>query len=224
MNCSEPSSPMPLEAEHFPPVMALTQDGLALSHARQARALTEAGARWIQLRMKAAAPDAWHATAREVVEICHAAGALCTINDSVEVALATGADGVHLGSTDEGWAEARARLGPDLILGGTVNNALDANRAAAARVLDYVGIGPFRFTRNKQRLAPVLGLAGIASLLPLLDGLPAWAIGGIRPADLPGLRRAGLAGVAVSSCLYEREQVAANHAAFVAAWTAETPS
>jgi thiamine-phosphate pyrophosphorylase len=87
-------------------------------------------------------------------------------------------------------------------------------------VLDYVGIGPLRFTATKQKLAPVLGLDGIASLLPLLGGLPAWAIGGVQPADLPALRQAGLAGVAVSSSLYVNNQVSANHAAFLAAWSA----
>lgn len=209
---------MPLDAESFSPVMALTQDGLALSHADQARALVEAGARWIQLRMKNAAPDTWFAAAKEVVAICHEGGALCTINDSVDIALATDADGVHLGSLDEAWLGARERLGPEKLLGGTVNNAVDASRAAAAQVLDYVGIGPLRFTTTKQKLAPVLGEAGIAALLPLLEGLPAWAIGGVLPADLPALRRAGLAGVAVSSSLYEHQRVAANHAALVAAW------
>jgi thiamine-phosphate pyrophosphorylase len=215
---------MPIESSYFPPVMALTQDGIALSHVGQARALTEAGAGWVQLRMKNAVPGEWLATAREVVEICHAAGALCTINDSVEIALESGADGVHLGSADEGWQSARQRLGPDRILGGTVNHAADANRAAAARVLDYVGIGPLRFTGTKQKLAPILGPAGIAALLPLLDGLPAWAIGGVVPADLPDLRRLGLAGVAVSSSLYHEQRVAANHAAFVEAWASGSPA
>jgi len=211
---------MPLDPDHFPPVMCLTMDGLPLSHADQARALMDAGAGWVQLRMKNAAPEAWLATAREVVAICHAGGALCTINDNVEIALASDADGVHLGKFDEDWVAARARLGPEKLLGGTVNNAEDARRAASAHVLDYVGIGPLRFTTTKQKLAPVLGLEGIAALLPLLDGLPAWAIGGVQPSDLPALRRAGLAGVAVSSSLYINNQVSANHAAFTAAWSA----
>jgi thiamine-phosphate pyrophosphorylase len=205
---------MPLDPDHFPPVMALTMDGLPLSHADQARALVATGGRWIQLRMKNAAPDAWLSTAREVVTICHDAGVLCTINDSVDIAIASDADGIHLGSLDEAWIAARARLSPDKILGGTVNNAEDARRAAASHVLDYVGIGPFRFTATKQKLAPVLGLEGIAALLPLLNGLPAWAIGGIQPADLPALRHAHLAGVAVSSALYANNQVAANLSAY----------
>ena len=91
--------------------------------------------------------------------------------------------------------------------------------AAETHVLDYVGIGPLRFTSTKQKLAPVLGLDGIAALLPLLGGLPAWAIGGVLPADLPALRTARLAGVAVSSSLYANNQITANHAAFAAAWS-----
>jgi len=213
---------MPLDPAHFPPVMALTLDGLPLSHADQARALVAAGAGWIQLRVKNTPPDLWLSTAREVVAICHEGGALCTINDNVDIALAAEADGVHLGQLDEDWIAARARLGPAKLLGGTVNDAGAARRAAAAHVLDYVGIGPLRFTATKQKLAPVLGLHGIATLLPFLGGLPAWAIGGVQPADLPALRQAGLAGVAVSSSLYTNNQVAANHAAFLAAWSATT--
>jgi thiamine-phosphate pyrophosphorylase len=213
---------MPLDPDHFPPVMALTMDGLALSHTGQARALVAAGAGWIQLRMKNAAPDLWLATAREVVVIGHEGGALVTINDNVEIALAADADGVHLGKLDEDWIAARARLGPDKLLGGTVNNADDARRASGSHVLDYVGIGPLRFTTTKQKLAPVLGLDGIAALLPLLDGLPAWAIGGVLPADLPALRQARLAGVAVSSSLYQNNQVAANLAAFTTAWAKQS--
>lgn len=211
---------MPLDPDHFPPVMCLTMDGLLLSHADQARALVAAGAGWIQLRMKNAATDVWLATAREVVSIGHEGGALVTINDNVEIALASDADGVHLGKLDEDWIAARARLGSEKLLGGTVNNADDARRAAGAHVLDYVGIGPFRFTATKQKLAPVLGLEGISALLPLLDGLPAWAIGGVLPADLPAVRAARLAGVAVSSSLYANTQVTANHAAFIDAWNA----
>jgi len=211
---------MPLDPDHFPPVMTLTMDGLPLSHADQARALVAAGAGWVQLRVKNTSADQWLAIAREVVAICHEGGALCTINDNVDIALASDADGVHLGSLDEDWLAARARLGTEKLLGGTVNNAEDARRAAASHVLDYVGIGPLRFTTTKQKLAPVLGLEGIAALLPLLDGLPAWAIGGVLPADLPALRRARLAGVAVSSSLYLNNEVTANHAAFTTAWSA----
>ncbi|HTB81984.1 MAG TPA: thiamine phosphate synthase [Opitutaceae bacterium] len=204
-------------AQHFP-LMCLTQDGLALSHAEQAAQLCAAGARWIQLRMKNAGPEEWLATAREVVAICRAHGALCLINDSVDIALAADAAGVHLGSLDPDWNEARRRLGPYSILGGTVNNAADADRALAARCLDYVGVGPLRFTATKQKLAPVLGLAGVRLLLARLDGLPAWVIGGVEAEDLPALRAAGAAGAAVSGALFRDGRTGENLRAFLTAW------
>jgi len=208
---------MPANRTDLPPIIALTQDGLALSHVEQTRALIAAGVSWIQLRMKTAAPDAWLATAREVVALCREAHVLCTINDNVDIALATNADGVHLGKLDEDWTAARARLGPDKLLGGTVNNAADARRAAASDVLDYAGIGPLRFTTTKQNLAPVLGLDGIAALLPLLGGLPAWVIGSVQPADLAPIRAIGAAGIAVCSPLYATDNITANYHNFTTA-------
>lgn len=205
-------------------MMCITLDGLPLSHAAQAEQLCAAGARWIQLRMKKAAPDAWLATAREVVAACRAHDAVCIINDSVEIALAAGADGVHLGSLDLDWRETRRRLGLQKILGGTANNYADAARAHAAGCLDYVGIGPLRFTVTKQKLAPVLGLTGVSELLAALGDLPAWVIGGVKPTDLPSLRAAGAAGAAVSSALFGNGRIAENLRAFHDAWAAQPVS
>jgi thiamine-phosphate pyrophosphorylase len=208
---------MPLEAAARFPLMGLTQDGLAIGHVEQARRLCAAGARWIQLRMKGAAPDHWRATAAEVAAICRAHDAVCIVNDSVEVALAAGADGVHLGREDLDWTSARRLLGPDRLIGGTVNDAAGAERARAAGCLDYVGVGPLRFTATKLKLAPVLGLAGIRELLPRLGDLPAWVIGGVEAADLPSIRAAGAAGAAVSSALFRGGRLEDNFRAFVAA-------
>lgn len=211
---------MPADLASAPPLMCLTHDELPLSHVEQTRALLDAGARWIQLRMKNAQTDRWLATAREVVAACRASGAVCIVNDNVDIALAAGAHGVHLGKLDGDWSAARARLGTEKILGGTVNDADAARRAAACGALDYVGIGPWRFTATKKNLAPVLGPEGIAPLLPLLGGIPAWVIGGIYPADLPAIRALGARGVAVSSALFPSNNVPARHAAFISAWSA----
>ncbi len=203
--------------------MAITQDGLPIDHAAQAARLCAAGARWIQLRMKHAAPGAWLATARAVVAVCHAHGALCIVNDSVDIALAAGADGVHLGKLDLAWSEARARLGSGRLLGGTVNDAADADRVRAAGCLDYVGVGPLRFTTTKQNLSPVLGLEGVRDLVARLGDLPAWVIGGVEPADLPGVRAAGAAGVAVSGALFRGGKIGESYRAFAAAWSGAAP-
>ena len=76
--------------------MCLTQDGI-VQNAEQAERLCAAGALWIQLRMKNTAPTAWLEAARQAVAVCRAHGAVCIINDSVDIALAAGADGVHVG-------------------------------------------------------------------------------------------------------------------------------
>lgn len=212
---------MPLDSRQFFPVMCLTQDRLPLSHVEQAERLCAAGARWIQLRMKEAEPAVWLATARQVVAVCRAHGALCLVNDSVDIALAAEADGVHLGRLDSDWRGARLRLGPQRILGGTVNDAADAGRALVAQCLDYAGVGPLRFTANKKNLAPVLGLGGVRKLIELLADLPAWVIGGVEAADLPALRAAGAAGAAVSGALFRDGRIEENFRTLLAAWEAQ---
>jgi thiamine-phosphate pyrophosphorylase len=202
-------------------VMCITQDGLALSHEDQAERLCEAGARWIQLRMKNVALQKWINTACAVVSICREHGAVCIVNDSVDVAIAAAADGVHLGTADENWRDARRRLGRRMLLGGTVNNEKDARRAITAGCLDYVGIGPWRHTDTKKNLAPVLGIAGVRLLVAMVDGLPAWVIGGIEPADLADVRATGATGAAVASGLFRGGRLETNFKAYAAAWAGE---
>ena len=209
---------MALDPSQRHPLMCITQSGIALGHAEQAAQLCAAGARWIQLRMKDAAPDVWLATAREVATTCRNYGAVCIINDSVDIALEVGANGAHLGRLDLEWREARRRLGPRRILGGTVNYDTDAQRARQAGCLDYVGVGPLRFTKTKKELAPLRGFDGIGTLLGLIGGLPAWAIGGVETADLPKLREIGATGAAVCSALFRGGNVAANVRSFLEAW------
>jgi thiamine-phosphate pyrophosphorylase len=211
---------MLLESHRYS-VMCITQDGLALSPEDQAERLCEAGARWIQLRMKNADHGLWLATAKAVVAVCREHGAVCIINDSVDIAIAAAADGVHLGKADENWRAARQRLGRSMLLGGTINNEADAKRAITAGCLDYVGVGPWRHTTTKQNLAPVLGPAGVRLLVAMVDGLPAWAIGGITPADLPDVRATGAAGVAVASGLSKGGRIEGNFKTYAAAWAGE---
>jgi thiamine-phosphate pyrophosphorylase len=213
---------MALDPSRRHPLMAITQNGVPLGHAEQVRRLCAAGVRWVQLRLKDAPRDAWLATAREAVAHCRAHGAVCIVNDSVEIAREAGADGVHLGRLDLDWREARRRLGPGPILGGTVNTDADARRAAEAGCLDYVGVGPLRFTRTKKELAPLRGFEGIRQLVGLLPGLPAWAIGGVEVADVAPLRALGVAGTAVCSALLRDDRIDENVGAFLAAWPASS--
>jgi thiamine-phosphate pyrophosphorylase len=199
--------------------MCLTQDGIGIAHAGQAARLCAAGARWIQLRMKGATRAAWLAEAAAAAAACRGHGAVLIVNDSVDIALESGADGVHLGGLDADWREARRRLGPNRILGGTVGSRGDALRAAASGCLDYAGVGPLRFTPTKRNLSPVLALEGVRRVIADLRGIPAWVIGGVLPADLPALRGAGAAGAAVSSRLYAGGRIEENLRAFLDAWS-----
>jgi len=209
---------MPLDPRRLFPVMCLTQDGIGLAHAEQAERLCAAGARWIQLRMKGATRAAWVAEAAAAVRACRRHGAVLVVNDSVDIALESGADGAHLGGLDGAWGEARRLLGPGRILGGTVGSASDARRAAQSGLLDYAGVGPLRFTATKRNLAPLLGLGGVRAVIAQLGGIPAWVIGGVLPGDLPGLREAGAAGAAVSSRLYRGGLIEENLREFLGAW------
>ena len=212
---------MALDPSRRFPLMCITQDGGPNPPAEQAARLCAAGARWIQLRMKDAPHPQWLATAREVVAACRAHGAVCIINDSVEIAIEAGADGAHLGQKDMDWSEARRRLGPERILGGTVNRALEAEKAVRAGCLDYVGVGPLRFTRTKKELAPLQGYDGIRNLISIVGEIPAWAIGGIELSDLPALREMGAAGAAVCSALLRNDAINENVRAFLEAWPFE---
>ncbi len=200
------------------PIMCLTQDGLPWSHVDQARRLCAGGARWIQLRMKDASASVWLATAQELGAICREFGATFIVNDALEIAIASGADGVHLGKTDLDWREARRKLGPHRILGGTINNCDDATRARQADCLDYVGVGPWKFTANKKNLAPILGREGVQRLVQELGEMPTWVIGGIESDDLAEVRATGACGVAVSSALYRAGNLEANFQRFQDAW------
>ena len=117
------------------------------------------------------------------------------------------ADGVHLGKEDMAIVEARRILGSNKIIGLTCNTMEDVRRAYAEGA-DYVGIGPYRYTETKQRLAPVLGLEGYKAIAACMQTegirLPAFAIGGIEDADIPLIRDCGIGGIAVSGSLIRK--------------------
>lgn len=181
----------------LPRLQFLTLDAAPLGHAGQVRAACEGGAGWIQLRAKGLGLADWIRLAREAVAICRDHGAWLTVNDNPSVAAAVGALGVHLGRTDPSPGRARALLGPAALVGVTLNHPDDLARLAEGRP-DYVGVGPFRATASKPGHAPVHTSASLASLVRAA-ALPAYVIGGVAAADLPGLRALGAHGAAVSA-------------------------
>ncbi|MFM8549293.1 MAG: thiamine phosphate synthase, partial [Verrucomicrobiota bacterium] len=137
-----------------PRLQFLTLDAASRTHREQARLALEGGVRWIQLRAKRLPAEAWVAEALAIAELCRDFGAVFVVNDSPEVALRAEADGVHLGGDDASPAAARALLGESAIVGVTLNEPAQVARYAGVRV-DYAGVGPFRHTLSKQKLAAV---------------------------------------------------------------------
>jgi thiamine-phosphate pyrophosphorylase len=159
------------------------------------RAALQAGAPAIQLRAKGL-------SAREIVELgkvivqdTRRAGALFFVNDRVDIALVTGADGAHLGDDDLPLRAARAISPPGFLLGRSVDTP-DEARVAMAEGADYVGVGPVFATRSKTGLGEPIGLKGVAAVAGACS-LPVVGIGGIRSDNAAAVAEAGAAGVAV---------------------------
>lgn len=184
----------------LPRLQFLTLDASPLPHRAQALAALRGGVRWIQLRAKGLPEDAWVAEASAVAELCRDHGAVFVVNDSPQVALRAEADGVHLGGDDASPASARALLGEAAIVGVTLNEPAHVARFAGTRV-DYAGVGPFRHTLSKQKLAAIHTSASLASLIAAASPLPCYAIGGVGVADWPALRALGAHGIAVSAAI-----------------------
>ena len=146
-------------------LQCLTSHRLKLGIFDQVEAFHAAGARWIQLRLKEASIDAWTGVAEKLAVFCRRKGVTLVVNDSIEVALAAGAHGVHLGKQDGSLREARERLGAKAIVGATVHNDEEARMAIASGVVDYLGIGPFRRSATKGDFLPSLSADGLDELL-----------------------------------------------------------
>jgi thiamine-phosphate pyrophosphorylase len=178
----------------------------------------QGGVRWVQLRVKNVPYSTWKQLALDTQQVCRQYGATLLINDNPQLALEIGADGVHLGKQDMNPAEARTLLGPDFIIGGTANTFADIEQLVLAGV-DYIGLGPFRFTTTKEKLSPILGLVGYADIFEQYRAAgfttPVIGIGGVGLADVVPLLATGLHGVAVSGAIGGATDPAATAAHFI---------
>lgn len=163
------------------------------------------GAEWIQLRWKNTEEREVLTLSERIKVLCDQYKATFIINDFYRVVKAVDADGVHLGLDDAKVNEARALLGDSKIIGGTANTLADVQQRMNEGC-DYIGLGPYRFTATKEKLSPILGLAGYRDiLLELVQSTvavpPIIAIGGITKYDIPELIHTGVFGVALSGIL-----------------------
>lgn len=162
-------------------------------------AVLAAGAPAIQVRVKGAVDRDHLAVATAITQRCHAAGAICIVNDRPDVALACEADGVHLGADDLPVAAVRRLAGDRLLIGGTARDPATAQRLEDAGA-DYLGVGPIHPTSTKDGLPDPLGLERLAAICSAVS-IPVIAISGLTAEHVPDVRRAGAAGVAVTSAV-----------------------
>lgn len=172
-----------------------------------ARKLVDAGACALQIRLKPGGARAQLAIARMARAICDRAGVPLIVNDRIDIALAAGADGVHLGQTDLAIAAARA-LGPRLLVGVSTHDVAQV-RAAVAAGADYLGFGPIFVTRTKQQPDPMQGVAGLRAAVAAAGTTPIVAIGGISPATAADVYEAGAAAICAIQAVNDADDVIA---------------
>ncbi len=176
-----------------------------------ARQAAEAGVTLLQLRAKDMPTRAMVSQARAVREALGGTGVPLLINDRVDVALASGADGVHLGRDDMAPADARRLMGPAAIIGATVKTVEEV-AALAGQPIDYACIGGVFATSHKDNPDPPLGVEGFRALRAAarqaFGPLPVGAIAGITADNAASLLEAGADGVAVIGAVFGGEAVA----------------
>lgn len=194
--------------KHIASIQFITHPSETMDWEKQVMLAAENGPSWIQLRAKNLSPKEFLPIARKLAFICKKHHIQLIINDHVDIALAVDADGVHLGKEDMSPMEARQILGDNKIIGGTANTLEDIIKLYHAGV-DYIGLGPFRFTYTKQKLSPILGLEGYTTIFQLMQemgiDIPVVAVGGIQLSDLEPLKKTGINGIAVSSLILQSQ-------------------
>ena len=157
------------------------------------------GVSMVQLREKELPFDEFLAEAKEIGALCRRYGVPFIVNDNIEIALRSGADGVHVGQSDRSAEEVRRLIGKDKILGvsaGTVEEAKAAERAGA----DYLGVGAV-FSTSTKTDADAVSLETLAAICESVS-IPVVAIGGIGEKNMKLLSGSGIAGVALVSAIF----------------------
>ncbi|MGB0932801.1 MAG: thiamine phosphate synthase [Lishizhenia sp.] len=181
--------------------------------------LAEGGVQWIQLRIKenhfqTRFPNKnyttfFEETALKLAEKCKAFGVILTVNDNYSFAKHPNIDGAHIGKEDENHSAVREQLGEKKILGCTANSWEDIKNYNLKEI-DYLGVGPFTFTttKDKNKLAPALGIRGYRIILSQMKNkkwdTPVFAIGGIEEEDITMIMKTGVHGIALSGLIFNK--------------------
>lgn len=170
----------------------------------QLEAALQGGVTMVQLREKALDEEAFLKEAVQAKALCQKYGVPLLINDNVDVALKSGADGVHVGAEDTPVEAIRKRVPPGFLIGATAKTIPQAQAAQAAGA-DYLGVGALYPSPTKKNAVPVTW-AELRAICASVD-IPAVAIGGIGPEQIPELKGSGIAGVAVVSALFGAQDI-----------------
>lgn len=173
---------------------------------RQIEAAVRGGAAIVQLREKNLEDAAFLAEAKRFTALCRKLGAVSIINDRADIALAAGADGVHVGQSDLEAERARALLGPDKIIGVSAHSRSEARRAREAGA-DYLGCGAAFVTGTKSDAKPIS--KETIRAVTAVAGIPVVAIGGVSRKNILELKGLGLSGAAVVSGIFAQGDIEA---------------
>lgn len=182
------------------------------SHAEIARLAASGGADTVQFRHKGGTVRDRYVEALRTAQACRAAGISLIVDDHLDLALAVGAAGVHLGQFDLPVEAARRVLGDGVVIGATVTTAAQAREAEVAGA-SYLGFGPVFPTQSKRNPASVKGLGGLAEVCSAAT-IPVIAIAGITPERVAPVIEAGAHGVAVMTAVTTAADPQAAAAAF----------
>jgi len=183
---------------------------------RRAAALLEARPCCLQLRAKGWTAAGMRDAALVMMPLCRSAGVPFCVNDRLDVALAVGADAVHLGQDDLPLEDARRVAGGRLAIGFSTHNPAQAE-AAARGGADYIGFGPVFGTRSKRNPDPTVGLDGLRAVVAAV-AVPVVAIGGITLDRIAEVAATGAAAAAVISAVNEAPDPTAAGRAVAAAF------
>ncbi len=182
----------------IPKLHYISQGNVPKEHLENIQKACTSGAELVQLRLKNVSNKKILKLAKEAREITSHFQARLIINDHYKIAREVKADGVHLGKTDSCPTIARQHLYTWQIIGGTANTLQDC-KTLISKEVDYIGLGPFRFTTTKDNLSPILGLNGYSAIIEALQTkTPIIGIGGITIEDVTSILETGISGIAVS--------------------------
>lgn len=167
-------------------------------HLKNIENVCQSGIHWVQLRMKNTDEKIFLKTAKSAQKICKEHRCVFIVNDNIKIAKYLNADGLHLGQKDISIQKARDILGIQKIIGATANSLVEIEKLPLKKI-NYIGLGPFAFTKTKKNLAPILGIKGYEKIVPLVKNIPLIAVGGIAEQDIKPILKTGIYGIAVSS-------------------------